>query len=375
MISIAHSLADSVRKFLFKLFNRFRAPAVIPQVPKIELPRKQRTYNRDKTKTFSELLDNLEYTFNSVKLPTMKESWLERDSVVGLKKLGIHVPNPWNLHANNDDVKVDVTNPLPAIMCISTATANTVNTKKYMYPKIIFAVKLKKLPWQVARKTGAPYQFGMAFDIEEKLFWMHMYITVNRSTGEIQFCDELKVTAHKINREKTFYNKAWGTSSYLEDDLKTVEERKQMTKNFFVSMHDWWSERDARWNVVVKKNGDRVTFGVDNSQTPYYFKDRDKSIKTATGQTKKIVHYVKEHDRKVNDKTTVVKEHIRGLQEFNWASYHCHVVSPKFQAQTSATFTAPAEDDTGSNNVVYLSKVGKLLADLEEAPRLKERNA
>jgi hypothetical protein len=25
----------------------------------------------------------------------MKESWLERDSVVGLKKLGVHVPNPW----------------------------------------------------------------------------------------------------------------------------------------------------------------------------------------------------------------------------------------------------------------------------------------
>jgi hypothetical protein len=375
MIAIAHSLADSVRKFLSKLFNRFRPPAVIPQVPKTELPRKQRTYNKEKTKTFSDLLDNLEYTFDSVKLPTMKESWLERDSVVGLKKLGVHVPNPWNLHTNNADVKVDVTKPLPAIMCISTATVNTVNTKKYMHPKIIFAVKLKKLPWQVARKTGTPYQFGMAFDIEEKLFWIHMYITVNKSTGEIQFCDELKVTAHKINREKTFYNKAWGTSSYLEDAMRTVEERKHIAKNTFVSMHDWWSERDARWNVVVKKNGDRVTFGVDNSQTPYYFKDRDKSIKTATGQTKKIVHYVKEHDRKVNDKTTVVKEHIRGLQEFNWASYHCQVVSPKFQAQTSATFTVPGDDDLGSSNVIYLSKVGKMLADAEEAPRLKERNA
>jgi hypothetical protein len=375
MIAIAHSLADSVRNFLSKLFSRFRAPAVIPQVPKTETPRKQRTYNREKTKTFSELLDNLEYTFNSVKLPTMKESWLERDSIVGLKKLGVHVPNPWNAYTNNDDVKVDVTKPLPAIMCISTATANTVNTKKYVYPKIIFAVKLKKLPWQVTRKTGTPYQFGMAFDIEEKLFWLHMYITVNRSTGEIQFCDELRVTAHKINRKKTVYNKAWSSSSYLEDAMRTVEENKHIAKNLFVAMHDWWSERDARWNVVVKKNGDRVTFGVDNSQTPYYFKDRDKSIKTATGQTKKIVHYVKEHDRKVNDKTTVVKEHIRGLQEFNWASYHCRVVSPKFQAQTSATFTAAAEEDIGPSNVVYLSKVGKLLAEAEEAPRLKERNA
>jgi hypothetical protein len=62
----------------------------------------------------------------------------------------------------------------------------------------------------------------------------------------------------------------------------------------------------------------------------------------------------------------MVKEHIRGLQEFNWASYHCQVVSPKFQAQTSATFTTPGDDDIGPSNVVYLSKVGKMLADAEE---------
>jgi hypothetical protein len=378
MIAIAHSIADSIRQFLDKLFKQFRAPipAVVLEVKQEEPPRKQRKYNKDKTKTFSNLLDNLEYTFNSVKLPTMKESWLEKDSIIGLKKIGIHVPNPWKTRVNHRDAKVDTAKPLPAIMCISTATADTVNGKKYMYPKIIFAVKLKKLPWQVARKTGIPYQFGMAFDIEEKLFWMHMYITVNKSTGEIQFCDELKVTAHKINREKTFYNKAWGTSSYLEDELRTVEERKQTAKNIFVSMHDWWSERDARWNVIVKKNGDRVTFGVDNSQTPYYFKDRDKSIKTTTGQTKKIVHYVKDHERKINDKTTVVKEHIRGLQDFNWNGYNCLVVSPKLQAQTSATFTVPAgDDDSEPSNVVYLSKVGKLLADLEEIRKPKEKFA
>lgn len=368
MIAIAHFLTDSVRQFLNKLFSRFRtsSPAVIPKAPE-EPPRKPRKYNKEKTKTFSELLDNLEYTFDSVKLPTMKESWLERDSVIGLKKLGIHVPNPWVADLNDKDARADVTKPLPAIMCISTATASTVNTKNNFYPKIMFAVKLKKLPWQVTHKSGTPYQFGLAFDLEGKLFWMHMYITVSRSTGEIQFCDELKVTPCKINREKTFYKKAWGSPAYLDDDLRTVEENKRITKNLFVSMHEWWSERDKRWNVVVKKNGDRVTFGVDNSQTSYYFKDRDKSIKTATGQTKKIVHYVKEHERKVSDKTTVVKEHIRGLQEFNWASYHCQVVSPKLQAQTSATFTAPAaENDIEPSNVVYLSKVGKMLADAEE---------
>ena len=377
MLAIVYSITNSVRQFLDNFLSRFRAssPAVVSEVKQEKLPRKPRKYNQEKRQDFSALLDNLEHTFDSVKLPTMKDSWLEKDSVIGLKKLGAHVPNPWTATLKDKDTRVDVAKPLPAIMCISTATANTVNTKNYFYPKIMFAVKLKKLPWHVTYKPGTPYQFGMAFDVEGKLFWIHMYMTVSKATGEMQFCDELRVTAHKINRDKTFYTKAWSNPSYLEDDMRTIEENKRITKNLFVSMHEWWSERDTRWNVVVKKNGDRVTFGVDNSHTPYYFKDRDKSVKTATGQTKKIVHYVKEHDRKTHDKIVVVKEHIRGLQEFNWAGYNCQVLSPKFQARTSATFTAPADGDEGTtSNVIYLSKVGKLLADAEETRQPKKMN-
>jgi hypothetical protein len=389
MIAIAQSLASSVRQFLNKLFSRFRAssPAVIQKAPE-EPPRKPRKYNQEKRQDFSELLDKLEYTFNFVKLPTMRESWLANDSVIGLKKLGVHVPNPALIYWDAEKKLVDITKPLPAIMCVSQSSAHTLNTDKKLYAKFIFAIKLDKLPWQVAKQTGVPYQFGMSFDVDGKLFWINMYITVSRKTGVINFCDELRTKAHTIQAKKSssrrahgkatvFYTKAWGAASYLEDEDRSVEECKVIAQNYFVAMHDWWSARDSRWNVVVKKNGDRVTFGVDNSQTPYYFKDRDKSIKTASGQTKKIVHYVKEHERKVNDKTTVVKEHIRGLQEFDWAGYHCQVVSPKFQAKTAAAFTLPSEDveDTEPSNVVYLSKVGKMLADAEETHRPKEKNA
>ena len=120
---------------------------------------------------------------------------------------------------------------------------------------------------------------------------------------------------------------------------------------------------------ISRLHGERVTFGVNNDQTPYYFKDRDKTIRTPTGQAKKIVHYVKEHERKYGDKITMVKEHIRGLQEFEWAGYQCNVISPKLQAKTAANFTLPSEDvevDEDTSNVVYLSKVGKALADSEE---------
>lgn len=383
MVALAHSLADKVRYFVNKLFTYFRTTSVTP-IPKVEPernlgPRKPRKYSKEKRQDFSDLLDRLEHTFNNVKLPTMNASWLAKDSIIGLKKLGAHVPNPLLVHWDNERKVVDVTKPLPAIMCISQSSEQTVNTKKRFYAKFIFAIKLKKLPWCVSKAMGVPYQFGMSFDVDGKLFWVNMYITVNRKTGVISFCDELKTTAHTVQAKSSssrrangkstvFYTKAWGPAEYLEDEQRSIDECKIIAQNFFVASHEWWSERDNRWNVVVKKNGERVTFGVNNDQTPYYFKDRDKSIRTPTGQAKKIVHYVKEHERKYGDKTTTVKEHIRGLQEFEWAGYQCTVISPKLQAKTAAAFTAPAidDEDDDTSNIIYLSKLGKVLADSEE---------
>jgi hypothetical protein len=371
---------DKVKNFVDKLFAYFRTnppPVVVPINPPLVVVPIKRKQDREKQQNFSELLDHLEFTFDSVKLPTMSGSWVSKDSVVGLKKLGVHIPNPWIVHWSKHNSIVDVTKPLPAIMCISSASKNTVNTKYSMYPKILFAIKISKLPWHVSFQSGTPYQYGMAFDLEEKLFWINMYITVNRKTGEIKFCDELRTTMHKVPvkkiskngaRSTVFYNRSWQPPNMLEDELRTVAENKIIAKNCFASMHEWWSGRDDRWNVIVKNNGERITFGVNNDQTPYYFKDRDKSIKTESGQTRKIVHYVKEHERKIGIKTTVVKEHIRGLQEFDWSGYKCQVVSPKLQARTSSTFDAASvtTEDDKLENLVYLSKLGKLLASYEE---------
>jgi hypothetical protein len=126
------------------------------------------------------------------------------------------------------------------------------------------------------------------------------------------------------------------------------------------------SDREERWNVIVRKNGERVTFGVNNKDTPYFFKNRDKTV-TQNGETKRIVHYVKEHERTIKGKAKTIKEHIRGLHDFNWNGYQCKVVSPKLEAETAASFLSPAEDvEKDLSETVYLSKVGKLLADFEE---------
>ena len=72
MVALAHSLADKVRYFVNKLFTYFRTTSVksIPEVVPEEKPepRKPRKYNKEKRQDFSSLLDQLEHTFNIVKL-------------------------------------------------------------------------------------------------------------------------------------------------------------------------------------------------------------------------------------------------------------------------------------------------------------------
>jgi len=154
MVALAHSFADKVRHFVNKLFTYFRTTSVkpIPEVAPEEKPepRKPRKYNKEKRQDFSELLDKLEHTFNNVKLPTMDGSWIAKDSVIGLKKLGVHVPNPLVMHWDNERKLVDVTKPLPALMCISQSSEHTVNTQKKFYAKFIFAIKMNMLPWHVS---------------------------------------------------------------------------------------------------------------------------------------------------------------------------------------------------------------------------------
>jgi len=371
-----------IKDCLNKLFSK-RAPAPV----KIDLqesttPKVKRTYNKQKRQDFNDLLEHLDSTFEQVKLPTMSESWLERDSIVGLKKLGVHVPNPWELKwtKNKDEIKLDVSKPLPAIMCVSTCMAEGSTDSdgtKWLNPQIMFAIKHKKLPWNVSYQPGVPYLFGLAFTVDGKLFWMHMYVTVSRKTGAILICDELRAIQNVIpmkssaskratGRTQVITRTTWMSPSLLEEESRTIQESKIGALNLMRSMHDWWVGRDVRWNIVVKKNADRITFGIDDKETPFYFRNRDKTV-TEGGVTKRIVHYVKEHERVVDTKTTTVKEHIRGLRMFDWMGYHCKVISPRLEQKTSAAFTAAGHEvEEDKTDTVYLSKLGKMLADAEE---------
>ena len=365
-------MLQKLKDFLFSLFKQ--QPPIKAEEQKVEQPKEQpkpkRKYNKQRSRDFGELLDNLELTFDSLKLPRITGSWLDKDSIIGLKKLGAHVPNPWEakFSKRTSDITIDVTKPLPAIMCISVPNENDDEDDRARL-KIMYAIKQKKLPWNVAYKAGTPYIYGAAYEFHGEMFWFHMYITISKKTGHINPCEELRQVDNVIraNGRQTYYTtKRWTPPAFLQDDLQSTKVLENTHLNMFRAMHEWWSGRDERWNVVVKKNGERVTFGINDKDTAYYFKNRDKVV-SENGVTKRIVHYVREHNRVRDGKETTIKEHIRGLREFNWNGYQCNVVSPRLENKTAATFDVPGDDiEENQEKMVYLSKVGKMLADFEE---------
>ena len=373
-------------QYILRFFRKEVKPEVTEQPIKAEVKKKRKKYTSHKEEhaTFSQLLDGIESTFESYRFPRMDTSWLDRDAIIGLRKLGSHVPSNWKQkvdreNAIEDEIRCENLEKLPALMCVSIGYKLRSVEEGGLPAKFVFAIKHKKLPWNVGYKPGTPYLFGSAHEQDGKLHWIYMWITVNRHSGRIEVCPELRPSYSYIPSKnpaskrgdgvlRKVMRQQWMPPNFLSGLVdKTVDQARIDHKLLFVTILDWWVKREEQWNVIVKHNGERLTFSVPDDQTKFYFKDRERVV-NENGNSKKIVHYVKEHDRIYGKKVAVIKEHIRGLRQFNWKGYNVQVVSPKLQANTSSTFTPGGDDveEMKESNVVYLSKLGKMLADAEE---------
>lgn len=333
--------------------------------------------------TLSELLENLDAAFATLKLPTMPTQWLTRQEINGLKKLGVHVPNPWVVEwsKNRDSIKVDVSKPMPAMMAISTGQGSVNLQHKTsddrISPSVMFAIKLNKLPWYSQQNSGVPYLFGYAYNLDKKLYWMHMYLTVNPTTGELRACDELTYKVNKIPLRNPaarrqarggsirIPQKAWLPGRMLSPvEDKSTSDLELNAMNCFRAVYTWWSTRDERWSVAVKKDNTRITFGVPASDTKRYFADREKIV-NERGNSRRILHCVREYTR---SNGTVVKAQLRGLREFDWNGYHCLITAPNITGITAAGFDLAAVDmaKIPRGNRINAEEVAEKLVELED---------
>jgi len=92
------------------------------------------------------------------------------------------------------------------------------------------------------------------------------------------------------------------------------------------------------------KVGLTAAFCVDMLRTPYFFKDREKTI-TVNGSKRKIFHIVRTHKRKMYDGTEKdIKSHFRGERKFMWNGYSINITMPGFHHNDWNFFSAAAED-------------------------------
>ena len=339
------------------------------------------------------LLGSLDETFAALRLPFGKLSWIPRARVVGLRKMGVHVVHPaYHDTALMSATTVPANRILPAMLCVSFGWSKHDNSGQ-IYPAVLFAIKENKLPAEVSKCAGQHYLFGVGFklgatsenDTNKELFWVAGYMTA-RADGSLYLHQELKPRQHTIKvsnpatrravgKTITYTTKAWGKASLAQlYDEATRAEGERMCVNEFSTAMNWWIAREENWSVAVKKNGERITFAIPKELTARFFKDRIK-VTNENGVTKRIIHFVNAHERATSDGKTTVKEHIRGLAEFDWKGYGCRVTAPKFNGVLSTEFTLEAtvfEDDEElpKKGWVDISKVGSMLADVEEGRKV-----
>jgi len=368
-------IIEQIKDSFLTVLSWFKRPELIKPDDHFELvetevatkqvePQKKESF----PKTLSSLLDNIEATFNNYALKISANSWLSKDECIGLRKLGAHIPHDALLPVN----ELLPATKKPTMFFVSLgAHLEQSGAMQYMY-----GIKHKKLPWYVKKVTGVPYMFGMAHKFDKELFWIHGWIVITPDNNVV-LCEELRYQPVQLPKGHGYMRRQMDIpelASSLHDSNVSKEETVKMA---FCGAFNWWVKRVERWSVAVISKGERLTFGIPKEETKRYFANRDKSVKTASGKTKRIVHYVHEHDRVVNDKVIKVKEHIRGLSVFDWNGYKCIVTAPEFQLAASIVFDVAAmeEEELQGKNVVHISKVGHLIAQCEDADSLKRHAA
>jgi len=378
----------SIKQWVLNLFTD-KKETIQPEPTK-----KTRRKKAKELATLGTLLDTLDDSFSTLSLPHSEISTVHKNTAIGLRKMWVHVPHP----PKEEWIKlplIPMDKALPAMFCVHSGFRPEDEPKNALLPVFIFGVRHKKLTCYLDKAVGVHYEFGAAFratstatSTTKKLFWAHGWMTVAKD-GKVHLHKELQATAcrvpsrnpvsrHNKGRAISYYKKEW-QKPWLQTSLDEAILEKgipndgmfggQALKMEFANALVWWMERDSRWSVSVKRNGERVTFGVPKELTSRFFKDRDKTVKTASGATKRIIHFVREHDRDVGSKVVSVKEHIRGEADFVWNKYVCHVTAPGFNGKLSTKFTHGAEEETeilNTKDTIDISKVGKLMADVED---------
>ena len=354
-----------------------------PVTAKKKRPAASKTQEKPDEKTFLDLLDGLDDSFKTMEMPPIKHNWLAKKDIKAITKIGLYVPTPWQIQTVKTPSLPEKTSlPFIASALIGWGDIDTIDA---VHARFAFAIKIPKLPAGVEQIKGTAYQFGLCHQLNEKehdlksdmnTFWSYAYVVV-RTDGSIAVPSELRrnttsipVKHHRkgVGARSIVVSRQWSRPTMFTHD----KENQQQYYEWFLTcvfrqIILWWNDRPNQWSVGVRKGDKRVTFSIAQNHTSAYFADRDRVV-AVNGTKKKIVHYVRPH---VRENGSSVKAHIRGLTEFDWKGFHCHVTAPKFNGNvlTVAPITPVEvlEDDMSDGKYMETCDVAVMLALAEES--------
>jgi hypothetical protein len=327
----------------------------IKEKPNQDAPK--RKYNKEKIKTLSELLDDLDYSFEAMKIDYDAFSLLNKLEVNGLKKYGVSIiPEILNDNEETDEyVKINKNVALPSILFLAKNKGEELSEeskKEFMAPDFFFAIKQKKCPWYVAKKQGTIYNCGFGFRdlLGKKIFWVSFFVTINKDREVV--CTYWLTQKTVRTPQGQYTKKEWLLNNWGREDVKPNHVSNMVAKNF-----NAWGDRRSMWSTTVERDGHRAVFYVHPEDTKAFFKNREKTV-TENGHTKKIIHLVEAHDRTYQDgRVSNVREHIRGLNKFTWNNFNCYVASPKYHFDAQNLTVESEEFDDGLLAKGYLDFV------------------
>lgn len=348
----------------------------------VDVPKKtfiEKKKRKNHKKTLVDLLENIEFAFDSIKMPT-KWAWSHThpDTVIGLRKIGPHIRSTYSAEKWEPQTKLKTLNGKWASMMF-VAYKNYDRDDGYLSAAFSYAVLCKKPPYYVSNPLHLTiYECGGAWrDKDEKrIMWANWYVGVNKKTGDVsvlKYLQDQKVNLTKgKSRHKQYTKRIWTEPpmAYAESPSNPKGYKDlDWLKTVFVDCFESWQLMENTWKVSVKKDNQRVTWAIDQSETKTFFKDREAVVDQGTGKKKKIIHFVSQHERITADgKKSTVREHIRGINKFDWRGYAVNVIAPKFQINIQEFDALPKEDDAPlTNEDIAFSLLGKKLADIEDS--------
>lgn len=344
-----------------------------------------------RAKNIKELLDYLGVAFGAIRAPDDMMSWLSRDNRRTLRKIGIYVPHLFPYNRTLDRIPAGVR---PVVMSLSLGTENNDVEDGAYNDQIVFAIREPDSLPLVEKTPGVPYLWGMAANVDGSVMWIASHMTVD-SAGVIYFPKEEYVRTVKlpsISRRRTALGRAGKTRGgapsrhisvralrdtplltyRVREDGSAIplSESMQMMRSLLANAFVAWSKRTESWSVAVTKGNNRLIFGVPREETKNYFADREIEAMSRSGQRRKILHYVSAHERQLkNGKVARVKEHVRGLREFNWCGYHCLITAPSFNGTLiSALLDLPPiyeDEQRKQRGYITLPEMAKDMVEIE----------